>query len=209
MERPFFVLAALMGFIWLGLNGCATRGYVKEQLTETQRLIKANQAEIARLKEVSEEQKGQLEKISTRSEQGFTLSEEALARAVEADKVAKGKLLYEVTFTDEAVHFAFDKSNLSEEARAALDSFAGRLKSENKGVYIEIQGHTDNIGTEEYNLGLGRARAEAIYSYLHTQHGIPLHRMNTFSYGESKPIADNNNPTNRAMNRRVTLVLIE
>ena len=209
MKRPFFVLAALMGFIWLGLTGCATRGYVKEQAAETQRLIKANQAEIARLKEVSEEQKDQLEKISTRSEQGFTLGEEALARAVEAGKVAKGKLLYEVTFTDEAVHFAFDKSNLSEEARAALDSFAGRLKAEDKDVYVEIQGHTDNIGTEEYNFGLGRARAEAIYSYLHTQHGIPLHRMNTFSYGESKPIADNDNPANRAMNRRVTLVVIE
>jgi len=195
MKRPFFALAALTGFILLGLTGCATRGYVKEQIAETQKLIEANQAEIARLKRASK--------------QGFTLGEEALARAVEAGRVAEGKLLYQVTFTDEAVHFAFDKSNLSEKAKGALDSFAGQLKAENENVYVEIQGHTDNVGTEEYNLRLGHGRAEAVYSYLHTQHGIPLHRMDVFSYGESKPIADNNNPTNRAMNRRVTLVVIE
>ena len=195
MKRPFFALAALTGFILLGLTGCATRGYVKEQIAETQKLIEANQAEIARLKRASK--------------QGFSLGEEALARAVEAGRVAEGKLLYQVTFTDDAVHFAFDKSNLSEEARAALDSFAGQLKAENENVYVEIQGHTDNVGTEEYNLRLGHGRAEAVYSYLHTQHGIPLHRMDVFSYGESKPIADNNNPTNRAMNRRVTLMVIE
>jgi outer membrane protein OmpA-like peptidoglycan-associated protein len=56
---------------------------------------------------------------------------------------------------------------------------------------------------------LGGSRAKAVYSYLHTQHGIPLHRMDVFSYGESKPIADNDNPANRALNRRVTLVVIE
>ena len=195
MKRPFFALAALTGFILLGLTGCATRGYVKEQIAETQKLVQANQAEIARLKRASK--------------QGFTLGEEALARAVEAGRVAEGKLLYQVTFTDEAVHFAFDKSNLSEKAKGALDSFAGQLKAENENVYVEIQGHTDNVGTEEYNLRLGHGRAEAVYSYLHTQHGIPLHRMDVFSYGESKPIADNNNPTNRAMNRRVTLMVIE
>lgn len=195
MKSTFFALAALTGSILLGLTGCATRGYVKEQIAETQKLVEANQAEIARLKRASK--------------QGFTLGEEALARAVEAGRVAEGKLLYEVTFTDEAVHFAFDKSNLSEKAKGALDSFAEDLKAENENVYVEIQGHTDNIGTEEYNLRLGHGRAEAVYSYLHTQHGIPLHRMDVFSYGESKPIADNNNPANRAMNRRVTLMVIE
>lgn len=195
MKRPFFALAAVTGFLLLGLTGCATRAYVREQIAETQKLVQANQAEIARLKR--------------ESKQGFSLGEEALARAVEAGRVAEGKLLYEVTFTDDAVHFAFDKSSLSKEARAALDGFAGQLKTENKNVYVEIQGHTDNIGTEEYNLWLGETRAEAVYSYLHTQHGIPLHRMDVFSYGESKPIADNNKPDNRALNRRVTLVVIE
>ncbi|MFB0532801.1 MAG: OmpA family protein [Desulfatiglandales bacterium] len=56
---------------------------------------------------------------------------------------------------------------------------------------------------------MGQARAEAVYYYLHTQQGIPLHRMNAFSYGETKPVADNTNSSNRAINRRVTLVVVE
>jgi peptidoglycan-associated lipoprotein len=137
------------------------------------------------------------------------LGEEALARAEEVGKVAEGKLLYQVTFTDEAVHFGFNESNLSEEAKAALDAFCETIKSENKDIYIEIQGHTDSIGTSEYNMRLGQARAEKVMRYLHTIHGIPLHRLDTFSCGELYPVADNAIPANRAKNRRVTLVVIQ
>jgi outer membrane protein OmpA-like peptidoglycan-associated protein len=223
--RKSFLALAVIGIIWFGVTGCATESYVNEQIAQTVDLIKitgledaiketqdqveANQTEIARLKEAAAEQNEQLHKLSNVSQEEFTFGEEALSRAVEAGKVTKGKLLYEVTFTDDAVHFGFDRSDLSEEAKAAIDSFAGSLKAENKDVYIEIQGHTDNIGREGYNLMLGQARAKAVNSYLHTQHGIPLHRMNTFSYGESKPVVDNNNRSNRAINRRITLVVIE
>ena len=223
--RKSFLALAVIGIIWFGVTGCATKNYVNEQVAqavdimkvmgledaikETQDQVEANQTEIARLKEAAAEQNEQLHKLSSVSQEEFTFVEEAISRAVEAGKVTKGKLLFEVTFTDDAVHFGFDRSKLSEEGKAALDSFAGNLKAENKDVYIEIQGHTDNIGREEYNLRLGQVRAKAVNSYLHTQHGIPLHRMNTFSYGESKPVVDNNNRSNRAKNRRVTLVVIE
>jgi peptidoglycan-associated lipoprotein len=217
MKRSFLVFAALMGSIWFGVTGCASKNYVKEQiaqsmelrLEETQRQVEANQEEISRLRDATTEQNDQLHKLTNVTQEGFTLGEEALARAEEAGKVAEGQFLYEVTITDEAVHFGFDKSDLSEETKAALDSFAEHLKEENKNVYIEIQGHTDNTGSEEYNLRLGHTRAEAVSSYMYSQHDIPLHRMHTFSYGESKPLADNDNRSNRAINRRVTLVVIE
>jgi len=94
-------------------------------------------------------------------------------------------------------------------SKTALDQFAERVKAENKGVYIEIQGHTDNIGSEQYNLKLGYKRAEQVMRYLNMQHGFPLHRMNVISYGEYKPIADNSTKDGRAQNRRVTLVVME
>jgi len=217
MRKSFLALAVVIAVICFGLSGCASRSYVNEQiahtldtrLEETQNQIDDNQMEIASLKEASEEQNEELHKLSNVTQEGFTLGEEALARAVEAGKVAEGKLFFEVTFTDEEVHFGFDRNDLAEEAKAALDSFAECLKTDDKNLYIEIQGHTDNAGPEDYNLRLGQSRAKAVYSYLHTQHGIPLHRMNTFSYGESKPLADNNDRSNRAINRRVTLVVIE
>jgi len=210
MKKSFFAIVAVVAIVWFGLTGCVTEKYVQEQIaqpletkiTETQKQVEANQTEIASLKEASSDQNELVHKLSD-------TTVEAIERAEEAGKVAKGKLLYDMTFTDEEVHFAFDKSNLSKEAKAALDGFAASLKTENKNVYIEIQGHTDYIGTEEYNMMLGLARAEAVRWYLHAQHGIPLHRMNTISYGEFKPIADNSIRSNRPINRRVEIVVVE
>jgi outer membrane protein OmpA-like peptidoglycan-associated protein len=64
--------------------------------------------------------------------------------------------------TDDKVKFGFDKAQLSDEARAALDEFATQLKTQNKSVYVEIQGHTDNIGGEDYNQQLGEQRRQSV-----------------------------------------------
>jgi len=210
MKRSLLAVAAVVAVIWFGLSGCATQKYVREQIAqtvdtkivETQEQVEANQMEIARMKEAASDQDEQMHKLSS-------TTVEALERAEEIGKVAEGKLLYDVTFTDESVHFAFKKSDLSKEAKLALDGFAETMKTENRDVYIEIQGHTCDIGTKEYNMMLGLARADAVRWYLHTQHGIPLHRLHSISYGEFKPIADNSIRGNRAVNRRVKIVVIE
>lgn len=210
MKKSFFAVVAVVAIVWFGLTGCVTEKYVQEQIaqpletkiSETQKQVEENQMEIASLKETASDQNELVHKLSD-------TTVEAIERAEEAGKVAKGKLLYDMTFTDEEVHFGFDKSDLSKEAKAALDGFAANLKTENKNVYIEIQGHTDYIGTQEYNMMLGLARAQAVRWYLHTQHGIPLHRIHTISYGEFKPVADNTVHTNRAINRRVEIVVVE
>jgi OOP family OmpA-OmpF porin len=64
------------------------------------------------------------------------------------------------------------------------------------------------VGSEQYNVVLGQARAEAAMRYLAMQSGFPLHRMTATSYGEFKPIADNKTAEGRAKNRRVTLVVL-
>jgi outer membrane protein OmpA-like peptidoglycan-associated protein len=69
--------------------------------------------------------------------------------------------------------------------------------------------HTDNIGSEGYNLKLGHKRAEHAMRYLNMEQGIPLFRMNVISYGEYKPIGDNSTKAGRAENRRVTLVAMQ
>ena len=123
--------------------------------------------------------------------------------------LAAGKFLYEVTVTDNDVMFGFDKYALSDEAKASLDDFAAVIKAVEGDAYIEIQGHTDNIGSESYNLKLGQMRAEQAMRYLNMEQGIPLFRMNAISYGEYKPIADNSTREGRAQNRRVTLVAMQ
>ena len=98
---------------------------------------------------------------------------------------------------------------MSVEALAALDDFAERAKEANLDVFVEIQGHTDSTGSEEYNRKLGLERAEAVRRYLNHGHGFALHRLSVISYGESEPAVDNDTRENRSRNRRVVLVVLK
>src|SRR4029078_4749158 len=93
-------------------------------------------------------------------------AQEALQRAIDAGKLAEGKLLYETVLTDDKVRFGFNRAELSPEAKATLEAFAPGLKAQNKADYAEIEGHTDNAGSDVYNEELGRERAEAVRRYL-------------------------------------------
>jgi outer membrane protein OmpA-like peptidoglycan-associated protein len=102
----------------------------------------------------------------------------------------------------QSVHFEFDKSRLTPLGRRVLDEAAEKLK-ENPNLSVEIEGHTDSIGTDLYNLGLGKRRAEVVKGYLVLRHQVDPNRMTALSYGESRPIADNRTVEGRALNRRV------
>jgi outer membrane protein OmpA-like peptidoglycan-associated protein len=192
--------------------GCATKGYVNDTVGSTEAKVSdrvggvETQVEQAQMKLKEHDQKlsDHDSKISTTSK----TAQEALERAVAAGKLAEGKLLFETVLTDDQVKFGFDNSVLSKEAKAALDAFAGQLKAENKGVYVEIQGHTDTIGGDAYNEKLGLDRAQAVRYYLARTAGLPLHRMEAISYGEMAPIADNKTRDGRSKNRRVALVVL-
>lgn len=212
MRRQMVAMIVAAGMAALGASGCATKTYVQEQvgqaskaseakIGEVQKQVEATQMDVSALKTSDADQNQKLAQLSD-------TAKDALTRAQEAGKLAKGKFLYEVTLTDEAVKFGFDRSDLSAEAKAALDAFAAKVAGENKNVYVEIQGHTDNIGSPEYNVTLGQARAETVMRYLAMQHSFPLHRMNVISYGSAKPIADNATKAGRANNRRVGLVVL-
>jgi outer membrane protein OmpA-like peptidoglycan-associated protein len=132
---------------------------------------------------------------------------EALERAEAAGKLAEGKFLFTVTLQDDGFKFPLNKYALSDDERAKLMDFANKLKSDNRNVFIEIQGHTDATGTADYNMTLGEQRAEAVRLFLNQQ-GVALNRMDTISYGKTAPIADNKTREGRAQNRRVNLVVM-
>jgi OOP family OmpA-OmpF porin len=107
----------------------------------------------------------------------------------------------------EGVHFDFDKATLKPEARAILDQ-AAALLAKHERVVVEVAGHTDSIGTEEYNQGLSERRAQAVQDYL-VGKGIRASRLSAKGYGESMPVASNDNKEGRAENRRVELVVMD
>lgn len=109
----------------------------------------------------------------------------------------------EVVFED--VHFDFDRYSLRPEATRALDE-AIKSMQDNPTLRVEIEGHTCNIGTAEYNLALGERRANAVRDYL-TSRGIGADRLRTVSYGEERPKYDNSREETRRLNRRAALVV--
>jgi OOP family OmpA-OmpF porin len=100
----------------------------------------------------------------------------------------------------DTVHFDFDKSDLTPEAKMKLDEAAEILRNRSD-LRVVIQGHTDNTGPETYNLTLSEQRAQAVHEYLRAK-GIAPERMETVGYGLSQPVTSNSTPEGRAQNRR-------
>ena len=108
-------------------------------------------------------------------------------------------------YTFEDVYFDFDRYSLRPEATRVLDEAIAALK-ENATLRVEIEGHTCNIGTAEYNLALGDRRANAVKDYL-VSRGVTADRLRTVSYGEERPKYDNSREETRRLNRRAALVV--
>jgi outer membrane protein OmpA-like peptidoglycan-associated protein len=134
-------------------------------------------------------------------------TQDALNRATAAGKLAEGKFLYSMVLSDDSVKFPVDGSKLSPEAQSRLMDFVEKLKTDNRNVYVEIQGHTDATGPEDLNQRLGEERAEAVRLFMNQQ-GVALNRMATISYGAKAPVADNKTRAGRAQNRRVVVIVL-
>ena len=128
-----------------------------------------------------------------------------LSGRVNSAEASTRRLIYEVTLSEDEGNFTFDRTALPDDAKARLDQMINRLKADPKNVFIEIEGHTDNVGTAAYNAHLGLERADAVKRYLYEQHQVPLHKINVISYGEDKPVAPNTTREGRAQNRRVVV----
>ena len=103
------------------------------------------------------------------------------------------------------MHFEFDRFTLLQDALRLLDDAVTAMQA-NPTLRLQIEGHTDNIGTAEYNLALGERRAESVRDYL-VSRGIAADRLTTVSYGEERPKHDNTREETRRLNRRAALVV--
>ena len=101
------------------------------------------------------------------------------------------------------VNFEFNKATLTPESSRTLDEVAESMSIWDT-ITVEIAGHTDSVGADDYNQRLSQARAETVLNYLAGK-GIGRDRMSAVGYGETKPVADNATDAGRAKNRRVEL----
>ncbi len=208
-----FVLGAVLLVALIAGTGCASKTFVRDEVAvldqkvegvETsveanQKRIKEHDERLATLGSLVKEQETELS--NQRSEFDNKISE--------VKKAAQGKLIFQETLRNDEAKFKFDSYELTEEAKGMLDSFVQMLVEQDRGVYLEIQGHTDSTGPEDWNLILGKKRADAVMQYLHKKYSIPLHRMEVISYGSDQPVADNSTREGREQNRRVVILVYE
>ena len=165
----------------MGLSGCATKGYV--------------QKEIAAARSYTDE----------RVTEARARADEAWAKASLAERLSSGDYS-EVSMHQ--VQFAFDDYQLSPDNQALLDALAAEV-AQHPRYGLEIRGYADGIGTNRYNLRLGRERADEVLRYLMMRHNVVPSRVALVSFGEEQPVADNETEDGRAQNRRVQVRLLE
>jgi outer membrane protein OmpA-like peptidoglycan-associated protein len=226
--RKTLLTASIITLTVAIVPACATKGFVREEVgavntkvdtlggtvEQTQQRVGQNETRIGAVDQKAEAAGKAAADARSAATDARSAADKAQASAtavngrVDAVVAATRRLIYEVTLSEDQGNFKFGSADLPDEAKARLDDVVNKLKADPQNVFIEIEGHTDNVGSTLGNERLGMERAETVKRYLYEQHQIPLHKMNVISFGEEKPVAPNNTRDGRAMNRRVVLKVL-
>jgi peptidoglycan-associated lipoprotein len=226
--RKSLLAASLLALTMAVAPACATKKFVRTEVgnvngkvdtltgtvEETQERTRRNEERIGVVDEKAEAAGKSATSARTAADAAAAAAKDVDGKVVtvnnrvNAVEAASRRLIYEVTLSEDQGNFAFNKAELPDEAKARLDKMVTDLKADPKGIFIEIEGHTDNRGTPEVNDKIGMERAEAVKRYLYEQHQVPLRKINVISYGEEKPVAPNNTRDGRAQNRRVVVKVL-
>jgi len=223
--RNTLLTAAILTLSVAIVPACATKGFVREEVgavntkvdtlsgtvEQTQQRVGAAETRIGAVDQKAEAAGKAAGEARVAATDARSAADKAQASAtavngrVDAVIASTRRLIYEVTLSEDQGNFQFGRAELPDEAKTRLNDVITRLKADPQNVFIEIEGHTDNVGATELNERLGMERAETVKRYLYEQHQIPLHKMNVITFGEDKPVAPNNTRDGRAMNRRVVI----
>lgn len=145
-----------------------------------------------------------LEQIRKARQEELNMMQQALSKVAQAHRTENGIV---VDLSNESFQFDFDKAALRPENREILSRLAGILLASH-GFRLYVYGHTDDVGTADYNQGLSERRARAVGDYL-VQAGIPAEIVTTKGMGKSSPRVKANTPEAREKNRRVEVGIID
>jgi len=204
-----------------GTSACATKKMVRQRVgevndkvdtlgksvEENQERTRANEGRIGEVDQKASAADQRAQAAGQRADAAYTAADKVNARA-DAIEAASKRLVYEVVLSEDQGGFKFGQTKVPADMQAKIDELVSQLKANPNGGYIEIEGHTDNVGDKNINYKLGLERAEAVKRYLYENQQIPLHKINVISYGEEKPIAPNKTKAGRAQNRRVVIKVL-
>jgi peptidoglycan-associated lipoprotein len=208
-----------------GTMACASKTFVKSSVGEVNDKVDSLGRSVEETQERTRKNEGRIAEVDQKAQNAANSAQQANGAAADAkstavdarsaanavdskletfDRASK-RLVYEVVLSEDQGNFKFGKADLPDGMKQKIDEMVSGLKQDPKNVFIEVEGHTDDVGPAEINEKIGLARAQAVQRYLYEQHKIPLHKINVISYGQSKPVAPNKTKAGRAQNRRVVI----
>jgi peptidoglycan-associated lipoprotein len=216
-----FAMVIPIAMLAVGSTACATKKFVRGEVGQVNTKVEGLSTTLEETQERTRKNEARIGEVDSKADAAGKSAEDARSAANTANDAAKSagakadavdaatkRLVYEVVLSEDQGNFKFGKASLPDQAKAQIDEMINQLKADPKNIYIEIEGHTDNVGNPHFNEELGLNRAESVKRYLYEAHQVPLHKMNVISYGEEKPIAPNKNRKGRAQNRRVVIKVL-
>jgi peptidoglycan-associated lipoprotein len=221
MLRKFFVAVPIVVLAIGGSTACATKKFVRTSVGEVNEKVDSQGRTIEETQERTRKNEGRITEVDAKAAAAGSAAQAANDAAGAANSAATAvggkvdtmdkanrRLVFETVLSEDQGNFKFGKTVLPDEAKTKIDEMVSQLKTDPKNIYLEIEGHTDNVGDAKTNERIGLARAEAVKRYLYEQYQIPLHKMNVISYGKEKPVAPNKTKDGRAQNRRVVIKVL-
>ena len=219
--KKFVSALAITALATVGSSACATKKMVRQRVgevdtkvdtlsksvEENQQRTLANEGKIGEVDQRAAAANARAEKAGQRADEAYTAADKVNARA-DAIEASSKRLVFEVVMSEDKAGFKFGQAKMPADMQTQIDELVAQLKANPNGGYIEIEGHTDNVGAPATNYKIGLDRAEAVKRYLYENQSIPLHKINVISYGEEKPIAPNKTKAGRAQNRRVVIKVL-
>jgi peptidoglycan-associated lipoprotein len=222
------IALTVVAFAAAGSTGCATKGFVRTQVSQVSEKVDTLGQSLEETQKRTQAAEARIGEVDTKAGAAGSAADKAGTAAAAADQraaaagqsasaaqnkanaleAASKRIVYEVVLNENQGNFKFGKTDLPDQAKAAIDEMITKIKANPNGAFFEIEGHTDNSGDKMTNEKIGMERAEVVKRYLYEQHQIPLHRMNVISYGEDKPTTDNKTRDGRAQNRRVVIKVL-
>ena len=219
MRKLLLVVPIVM--LGVGTTACATKKFVRGEVGQVNTKVDGLSTQLEETQERTRKNEGRIGEVDQKADAAGKTASAAQASAdaakgeaakagerAAAVETASRRLVYEVVLSEDQGNFKFGKVDLPDSAKQRIDQMVTELKADPKGIFIELEGHTDNVGSKVYNTKLGEERAEAVKRYLYEAHQVPLHKINVISYGEEKPVSPNNTRDGRAQNRRVVIKVL-
>ncbi len=173
------------------------RSRAETALAEAERVVEGARGE-------AEAAKQETQKIRQERDEELNRLQSSLNRIAETRRTALGLVM---NLGSDALQFDFNKAELRPGNRELLSRIVGILLTLDKGYAVYVYGHTDDVGSEEYNLELSKRRAESVRDYL-VDGGINPSIITTEGFGKTRPLVSGSSPEARAKNRRVEIGII-